>query len=488
MRSPVTQRVSTGIAGLDEVLHGGLVDRRTYLLTGPPGGGKTTLGWHFLTEGARRGETVLFLTFGEPRSELCANAEAAGFSSEGVEFCDMSPSSELFAQIQSYDIFSAAEVELEPTTNRIVECVGPLKPKRVFIDSMTALRYLAKDAAEYRRQTLSFLRYLLEQGACILLTSEASVEAPDDDLRFLCDGVIELAQTERARELRVLKFRGSDYRAGAHTLRLSEAGATVFPRLVPASHRRAFQTERLSWGVRGLDEMSHGGIERGTITLLTGPSGVGKTTLGVQFMKEAAERGERSTVYTFDEQAATLLKRCENVNIPVREMVQHGSLSVVAVEALRFTPDEFANMVRRDVEDNGTRVVMIDSINGYKLSVLGADLGERLHALCRYLENVGVTVLLINEQQNISHFRLTDVGVSYLADNVVYLRYVEQRSNGHAVMGRVVGVLKKRLSDFEKTLHEFEVTAEGLRIGGPVRELGGIFGSVNERGGAEVAV
>lgn len=470
------RRVSTGVSGLDEVLHGGFIAGRTYLLTGPPGGGKTTFGWHFLTAGAKHGEHVMFVTFGESEEELRANARESGFDTSGVEFCDLSPSSDLFERIRSYDIFSAAEVELEPTTERIIEAVQRIKPKRIFIDSMTALRYLSKDAPEFRRQTLSFLRYLLQTGSCIVMTSESSLEAPDDDLRFLSDGVIELDPDNRRRTLKVTKLRGSDYEGGLHTLRLTSHGAVVYPRLVPRHHLAEFEPTQLSWGVPKMDELTKGGIERGTITLITGPSGIGKTTVGMQFVKEAARRGERSAAYTFDEQRATLLRRCEAVSTPVSEMIEHGTLSVTSVEALQYSADEFANLVRRDVEEHGTRVVMIDSISGYRLAVRGEDLNERLHALCRYLQNVGVTVLLINEVLNVADFRITEVGVSYLADNVLFMRYVEQQTGDRTEIGRVIGVLKKRLSDFERCIYNFSLTPQGLVIGEPVRDFTGLFG------------
>lgn len=167
----------------------------------------------------------------------------------------------------------------------------------------------------------------------------------------------------------MLKFRGSDYREGQHTLRLGPAGASVFPRLVPAEFGEPYASGVLSWGIPELDTMSSGGVERGTVTIITGPSGVGKTTIGVQFMKEAAERGERSAVYTFDERVATVLERCENVGIPARTMSERRTLSIVAVEALKFSSDEFANLVRADVERHLTRIVMIDQ----RLPALGVE-------------------------------------------------------------------------------------------------------------------
>lgn len=476
------ERVSTGISGLDEVLHGGLIRRNTYLISGPPGTGKTTFGWHFLTSGVAAGEPVLFVTFGQPERTLRANATAFGFDLSGIEFVDLSPSAEHFVRIENYDIFSPAEVEREPVMQRIVAAVERIKPRRVFIDSMTHIRYLAPDSSHFRRQALSFLRYFVEQhGADVIATSEMSPEAPDDDLRFVSDGVIELARGAGPHgiSLTVIKFRGSDFSGGSHTVRLGERGATVFPQLIPSRHSRPFSAETLSSGVSQLDGMLHGGIERGSVTLISGPSGVGKTTLGVQFMKAAAERGERSAIYTFEEPAASIVRRTQNLNISAAEMLERKTLVITEIEPLRFGPDEFANLVRRDVEDNGTQLVMVDSTSGYRLSIAGEDPARRLHALSKYLQNVGVTVLLMDELPDPFEFRVSNIGISYLIDTVIILRYIERRDGEHAELHRALGILKKRASDTEHTLRELTFGRAGLEIGKPLPfYLGGILTQV----------
>ncbi len=465
-------RLSTGIPGFDEILHGGLIPGRAYLVRGHSGTGKTILGLHFLSSGVEAGEKSLYITLGESAEQIRTNAEALGFDLKGIAFLDLSPSSEFFTEIQTYDIFSPAEVEREPTTQQIINQVETLKPQRIFLDAMTQFRYLSPDAFQFRKQVLSFLRFLREQGATVLFTSEGSEEAPDNDLQFMSDGVIHLSFSSEERSVSVSKFRGSDFRSGDHSMRLTKTGMEVFPHLMPEVYRQEFALEVLSSGVPELDELLHGGFERSTITIISGPSGVGKSTLGLQFMKEAAGRGERSVIYAFEERKETLLHRCEGINIPVHAMMERGTLSVVQIEPLHYTPDEFANLVRYEVEQQKARIVMIDSISGYRLSVRGNELVIHIHALCKYLQNMGVAVLLINEVETITgDFRPTEIGISYMADNIVFLRYLEMEGE----LRKAIGVLKKRMSNFGKTLREFEITRYGIKVGKPLTNLRGIL-------------
>jgi circadian clock protein KaiC len=182
-------------------------------------------------------------------------------------------------------------------------------------------------------------------------------------------------------------------------------------------------------------------------------------------------------VYTFEERIGTLLHRAEAVHIPVHAMIERGTLSVVQVEPLQWTPDEFACMVRQEVERHGTRIVMLDSTSGYRLSLRSGDLVGHLHALCKYLQNMGVAVLLISEIEAITgEFRATEAGISYLADNIVFLRYLEVQGE----LRRAIGVLKKRLSSFEPTLREIEITRYGIKVGKPLTELRGILRGMPE--------
>ncbi len=158
-------------------------------------------------------------------------------------------------------------------------------------------------------------------------------------------------------------------------------------------------------------------------------------------------------------------------------MVKNGDLSVVRVEPLHLTHDEFANQVRYEVEENKARIVMIDSVAGYRLAIRGADLASHLHALCKYLQNMGVTIILVNETENITgNFRATELGISFIADNIIFLRYLEIDGR----MQKAIGVLKKRLSNFEKTLREVEITRYGIKVGKPLINLRKILSGTPE--------
>ncbi|HHP7229695.1 MAG TPA: ATPase domain-containing protein [Xenococcaceae cyanobacterium] len=471
-------RISTGVTGLDKILSGGLITNQAYLIKGQPGSGKTTLGFHFLNTGILQGETGLFISFGESETRLRRNAKLIGINLDEVAFLDLSPTADFFTEDQTYDIFSAAEVEKAPIIANIINTVAQIQPQRIFLDAITQFRFLTSDYFQFRRQMQSFLRFMVDREITLLFTSEGSDRHPDDDLQFMSDGVIQLNMNLERRSIQVTKFRGSSFANGDHDLKLSDRGMVVFPRLIPETHERKFDSQAISSGIPEIDELLHGGIERGTTTIISGPSGVGKSTFGIQFIKEAAGRGERSVLYAFEEGTETILKRCEAVSIPIHAMIDRGTLSVVSVEPLEYTPNQFVHLVRQEVEQNNAQIVMIDSTSGYKLAMQGEDLVRQLHSLCQYLKNMGVTVILINEIHSIAggEFSVTEEGLSYLGDNLVFLRYLELSGQ----LRKAIGVLKKRVSNFERTLREFSITKYGIKVGEPLTQLKGILSGMPE--------
>ncbi|MFB6291658.1 MAG: ATPase domain-containing protein [Candidatus Bipolaricaulia bacterium] len=472
MTETETTRVPTGVTGLDEVLNGGFIPHRTYLIRGEAGTGKTILGLHYLIEGVNNDENTLFITFSETEKQINQNATALGLSSEGVEILDLSPGSEKFTEEETYDVFHPSEVEQEPIVGRIKEKVDQLEPTRVFIDAITILRHLTSEEFQFREQFLSLSKYLGNQGATVLFTSETSSENPDTDLQFMSDGIIELTRSDRSRKLAVSKFRGSDYQEGNHSLEISTGGLKVYPWLVPEKSGEGFSSKSLPSGVPEMDEMLHGGLETGTVTLFTGPSGVGKTSLALQFAKEAAGRGDRTAVYNFDEDTDLLNARSEAINIPIGKMIEGGNLVVNEVKPLELTANQFAQRVRKEVEQKGTKIVVLDSVNGYDLAIKGGKLQESLYNLTQYFRAKGITAILTNEVSKITgQFQASDMDITVIADNVVFFRYLEIEGR----LRKAIGVLKKRVSDFERSLREFTITEHGIKVGAPMENLRGIL-------------
>ncbi|MFW5916939.1 MAG: ATPase domain-containing protein [Halorubrum sp.] len=474
MSSPLAERTSTGISGLDEILSGGLIPERSYMIRGQAGSGKTILSLHFLQQGVDEGETALFINLEEDVRDLAANAASLGFDTEAIEFLDLSPGADVFTEDQSYEVFAPSEVEGESLTDRIVEGVTEIDPDRVVVDPLTQLRYLLSDDYQFRKQVVGFMRFLKDRDATVVFTVQNTASLPTDDLEFITDGTIRLGAEEYGKTLEVPKFRGSATQSGDHAYRVTDGGIEVYPALQPGTHGEEFEFGQLSSGVDEIDDLLHGGLERGTVSIVSGPTGVGKTTLSTQFMKEAADRGERSVIYLFEETEATFLTRSRAIGIPVDQMIEKGTLQVTEVEALERSPQEFARMVREEVEERDADIVMVDGIAGYRLTLRGEDgmMLQQMHALGRYLKNVGVTTIFVDETRNITgEFQATVENISYLADNIVFLRHLEVEGQ----MRKAIGVLKKRTSDFERTIREFRITGDGVQVGEPMTGLRGIL-------------
>jgi circadian clock protein KaiC len=468
------RRLGTGVSGLDEVLHGGLISGQVYMVTGDPGSGKTILGLHFLTAGVENDESVLFVGLEESEAEIRRNAASLGFDLAGVQFVDLTPTPDAVADDRGYDVFSPAEVEGDDFFDGLTAEIDDRDPDRLFVDPLTKFRLLTPDEYQFRKRVLAFKQALAPRGTTVLFTAQRPDPRRDATLPYLSDGTIELVNGSAGRTVRVPKFRGSDTSSGDHAVEIRPDGLSVYPNLVPGDHERVFDAETLSFGIPELDELLGGGLERGTITVLSGPSGVGKTTLGTQFVGRAAERGERSVVYLFEEGRETFLTRSDSVDIPASSMVDSKALTVEEVEAIHHSPQKFAQQVRAEVEERKAEIVMIDGISGYELTLQNRteSLVKRLHALSRYLVNMGVTVILVDETDAVTgEFRPTNAGISYLADSVVFLRHVEVQ----AELKKTIGVLKKRTTDFEQTMRELEITADGLALGEPLTDLQGIL-------------
>lgn len=461
------QRMTVGIQTVTDILNGGLLSESATLVRGTPGAGKTIFGLHFL---AATDQPVVYINLGEPADYLESTANQFDIDTSHIEFLDLSPSGEQFQGSQSYDLFEPDEVETTSLVDQIRETIESNNPTRVLIDPITELRHLAPDTRQFRTQVLSLIDFLKKQGTTIVLTSQAAASVPDDDLQFLADTVISLSATDGQRSLTVPKFRGSDFRTGPHTVTISDDGMSVWPKLDPSNHYRDGSISTLSSGVNALDELLGGGITTGTISFFSGPTGVGKTTTGLQFIIEAANHDQRSVLYSFEESKRTILTRAEKLGMPLKEQINAGNIVIREIGTDELTLDEFTYRVRSAVEAEDAEIIMIDGITGYEQAfnedTIDAD--HRLIKIGQYLRNMNVTGIVTNEVHQITgDFRATDQNISHLADDIIFLRHVEYKGE----LQKVIGVLKRRTSDFETTLRKLSITEDGLEVGEPLLEL-----------------
>ncbi len=482
--SNLAERVPTGIPGLDTILMGGLIPGRTYVLIGKPGTGKTILSLQWLAAGRSRGERGLYITLAEPADQLAANVAGFGWNLEDIDVRELTPIAVTPVK-EEYTIFRADEVESPAVWNAIYEAVEQIHPARLVIDSVASLRVLSVDEYQFRKHMLSLVSWLNHQGCTTLLLLDPETAQEEHSIALTADGVIRLwheiapARLITLRGLQVEKFRGSDFLSGVHPLRITSAGVVVFPHIIEPPGHGSFEEGKLPSGIPELDEMLHGGLELGTSTIISGPAGVGKTSLGLQFISQAVRAGMPSVVYSFEEPTVFMRRRAGNLGIPVHEMTPAGLLEFHDINPMTLYPDEFLTLLREDVEVNGRKVVMLDSTRGYNIAMEQfGSLNVHLHNMLQYLHQKGVTVLLINEVERLTgELVITEIGVSYIVDNVILLRYAE-------VDGRlmhVISCLKKRLGDFESEIREYRITPTGIRVGHRLEGLRGVLTGVPER-------
>lgn len=467
--------LGTGVPGLDELLNGGLITGRMYLVRGEPGSGKTMLGMEFLNEGLDNGETVLFIHGEESREDIIANGAELGVDLSSADFLDLGPESDFFAEEQSYDLVDPQDIESNQFIDDIRDAIEELDPNRVCIDPITQLRYVEASDYQFRKRLISFMRFLKDRGTTVLATRTMSTTSiHEDEIASLSDGIIELGRGDNGRRIAVPKHRGVGQRDGDHGLAIREGGIEVYPSLIPQLHDDDFPIDHVSTGIDKFDALLGGGIETGTATFISGPTGVGKSTTATQILTEAAEHGHNPAAYLFEESMRTFCYRSEALGLPVRDLHEDDKIAIEPIEPLAMTVEEFARKVQQQVESRGTDIVMIDGVDGYRMSLHSGEdeLTKRLHGLIRYLKNMGVTVFLLDESdQVIGMPSATSSNISYIADNIIFLNYIEMGGE----LRKVVGVLKKRVGGFEHTLREFSITSEGINLGDPLTGIQGVL-------------
>jgi len=475
-----TKIISTGVPGLDSILKGGLPAHRLYLLKGEPGVGKTTLALQFLLEGVRRKEASLYITLSETRAEIEDVAQSHGWSMNDIGVLELSALETQLAEATRNTVFHSSELELNQTTQLLLQKIEEYKPVRLVIDSLSELRLLSDTALRYRRQMLSLKQYFSGKDMTVILLDDHSVDGGDMHVQSIAHGVFTIDQTEleygtERRRFRVNKLRGVNFVGGYHDATMVVGGIRVFQRLVASDYSFEFSDGDVTSNLPELDALLGGGLNRGSSTLLLGPAGTGKSSVALHYAVAGALRGEKAVLYLFEESKRTLMARARSIGLKLDPLFENGSLIVHSIEPTSLPPGEFVFRVRNHVIVDGAKLIVIDSLNGYLQAMPDAKfLSIQLHELLSFLNLHGVLTIMTMAQHGIVGEMETPVDLTYLTDTVLLLRYFEHKG----AIKKAISVVKKRIGTHEPTIREFQISETGLRVGEPLQEFQGILTGV----------
>jgi circadian clock protein KaiC len=469
------KRLATGIPRLDTVLGGGLPFGSLIVVAGSPGTGKTILAQQIcFSNGTPERKAIYYSTISEPPEKFLTHLEV-------FDFFDRSALEVKVEFINLGDMLQSNEDGLTVMMDEIVRKVVNENPAIVVVDSAKALRDFSADGRSMRAAVYQLVTRIAHTDTTLVFVGEYTPEELGSAPEFsLADGILELVYeshepTDR-RWLRVRKLRSSKHLSGKHPLQITPGGIKLFVRAETLEEHVKSQGEvegRIPTGVKGLDEMTHGGLPGGGSTLVLGPSGCGKTALALRFIMQGLETGERTLYVTFQETAKQLIRKASSFGWDLKPALDSGQLKIFHVEEVSLDLDYIAAVVREEIAKGGLHRMVIDSLAEM---VVAARESERFSAYARSLlgslRAAQVSVLTTSETSSLGPTTELIGGLSFLYHNVILLRYIEQDSE----VGRAVAIVKMRNSNHEKGLWAFTITERGFEVQDKVEGVTGLLG------------
>ncbi|MDQ3368164.1 MAG: AAA family ATPase [Myxococcota bacterium] len=472
-------KLATGVPGLDDVLGGGLPEYSFNVIAGSPGCGKTSLAHQMMFGMATAERPALYISIlGEPPIKMLRYQQQFGFFDatkvgKAVKFLHLGD--------------ELIDHGIDAVLARIVQEVEATSPKLVFVDSFRSLARKSKESGQMELQ--SFVQrlalHLTSWEATTFLIGEYEGREGDSNPIFtVADGLIWLSQEASrnsvVRKLQVVKLRGQGSTPGIHTMKITDAGIRVYPRLPnpeAPSHptaQRGQRGERRKTGVTDLDAMLGGGIPTGYSVMIVGPSGSGKTILSTQFVREGIKNGEHGVIAVFEKRPDEYLTTAPGAS-ELEQLVAEGKLKMLYLRPLDLSVDETMEELAAAVKEVGATRVVIDSLMGFELALAPSfreDFRESLYRLVGALTRLGVTVLMTAELvESYTELRLSPHGISFLTDAIILQRYAEMDGE----LKRVMVVAKMRGFDHKKQLRLYEIEEDGLVMGPPLTDYTGIM-------------
>lgn len=463
----------TGDRHFDAILGGGIPAQSVVVVAGAPGAGKTVLTLQLLFQAARDGKTCLYVTtLSEPAIKLIRY----------MQFFDFFDADLLDRRIILADLGAAVRESPERTIRELSRLIQQHEPNMVAIDSFKAIADLMPDSRMARAFTYELATQTATWGATAFLLGEYGPDESVSRAEFaVADGVIQLASERREltslRELEVLKLRGMAYVSGRHFFDIDHRGFLVYPRVkspdAPGGPAPALPMARLSTGVAGLDALLGGGIPRLSNTVIEGATGTGKTLLSLQFLLAGAKSGERGALFTLEETPDQLRAVAANLGWDLLALERKGLLSICYSSPVELSTDRYLQVARDHVKTGCVTRAVFDSLTSMSLGVPSERrFKELVYAVGKHLRECGVTLVnTIEAEQLLGAPQLQGRGVSFIADNVIRLRYIEKAGR----LDRGISVLKARGVKHHTDLRVVTIQRGGLRVGGKAAHPVGVL-------------
>ncbi len=478
----------SGIAGLDKMLEGGIPDGHVVLVQGGAGSGKTMLSMQWLFSGwHEEKDPGLYIAVTETYQKAIKNIQNIGFFEQealkegNIRFTDLRS----MTQIMGWGEEDLKKDDVEELINRIKELVEDSGAKRLVMDSITALGYMIDDKELFRHFIFRLGTVLDTLGCTVFLTSEASEsKSPFAIENFISDGIIHMEQVpgeqRLLRHLNVSKMRGVEYRSGKIAFEIDSDGITIYPK-IPIDRELAktkFEKRRSS-GVSGLDEMLEGGFPEGHNILFTGNTGTGKTTLGMEFLREGLQNDENCLFVNLEEPLQQVKKMAEAHGWDFDRYEEEGLLKFISPDLIDTFPDKFLYQIINAVDEHDVERVFIDSVSSLPSAGMSEDkLREVLLQLNSAMKKRGITSIMTflstsmfssGGKASMGATSASDLRLSSLVDGIILLRYIEKDNS----VGKVINVLKMRGIEHSTEIRELMIEDAGIKIGSQLSRGGG---------------
>ncbi|XEQ93578.1 Circadian clock protein kinase KaiC [Sporomusa carbonis] len=454
-------KLKTGIKNFDNILSGGIPVYSLNIISGSPGSGKTILVQNIIFNSARDGLKSLYLTtISESQFKMVRHLQEFEFFSDDF-LGDKFIYGDLGAVLRKQGT--------EKVLAYLTEMIKKHQPNILVIDSFKAIRDIFPDEKTFKAFVFDLAAALSVWEVTVFLIGEYEEKELTQLSEFaIADGIFHLyGQGEKRfqkRYLRILKMRGTHFEQGEHLFQISSAGIEVYPRIKPEGKGLQYEVRsgRKGFGITELDEMLSGGLKEGTITLISGGTGTGKTALALKFLLDGAEKGEKGLVLSFEEPVVQLIDNVRSLGWELDKYLADGRLDIRFISPIELDVDKHAFEIMDMVGENRVDRLVIDSISSFESSVIDLQkYKDYLWALGQQLKRRHVTTIftVLNEDL-FSPVVVTKAQISLMTDNIIILRYVEDDSN----VKKVLGILKARGTNHNKDFREYEITPNGINI------------------------